>query len=49
MGYKVKDPETLSESNAPVLISAVQNSPIIYKKYIELGLEESRLIKGLII
>ncbi|MDA9679882.1 glycosyltransferase [Gammaproteobacteria bacterium] len=49
MGYDVLHPESLLESDTPVLISAVQNSPLIYKKYIELGLQDSRLIKGLVL
>lgn len=49
LGIEVLSPSVLLDTNIPVLISAVQRSPIIYKNYLQLGLEKSRLIKGLII
>lgn len=49
LGYMVHDPEVLLKSDDHVLIAAVQGSPIIYDEYIKLGLDESRLIKGLVI
>ena len=49
MGLEIKDPKTLRENNYPVLISAVQGYSVIHDKYTSMNLEESRLIKGLII
>ena len=49
MGREVRHPDTLHESTLPVLISAVQNSPLIYDRYLAMGLDEGRLIKGLVI
>lgn len=49
MGYPVYSPDTIAKSNLPVLISAVQNSPIIYEKFKKMGLNEKQLINGAII
>lgn len=49
LGYMVYDPEVLLKSDIPVLIAAVQGSPVIYDEYIKLGMNKSRLIKGLVI
>jgi len=49
LGMELLNPSILLDTNIPVLISAVQRSPIIYQNYLLLRLEESRLIKGLII
>jgi len=49
MGREVRHPDTLHETSLPVLISAVQNSPLIYDRYLAMGLDEGRLIKGLVI
>ncbi|MGL0959776.1 glycosyltransferase [Vibrio vulnificus] len=48
-GYNIYSPEVLVNDNKSVLISAVQNSAVIKKKYIELGLNESNLIKNMIL
>ncbi|KYN86705.1 hypothetical protein ATY35_13390 [Vibrio cidicii] len=48
-GYNIYSPEVLVNDNKSVLISAVQNSAAIKKKYIELGLNESNLIKNMIL
>lgn len=48
MGYDIVAPDTLLESNIMVVIAAVQNLPLIYNSFVELGLDESRLIKKLI-
>ncbi|WP_217909231.1 hypothetical protein, partial [Vibrio vulnificus] len=48
-GYDIYSPEVLVNDNKSVLISAVQNSAAIKKKYIELGLNESNLIKNMIL
>ncbi|EHI9243094.1 hypothetical protein J9100_004443 [Vibrio vulnificus] len=48
-GYNIYSPEILVNDNKSVLISAVQNSAVIKKKYIELGLNESNLIKNMIL
>ena len=48
-GHPVVAPESLLEDNEPVFLSAVQNTPVLYKNYIKLGLQEDRLIKGLIL
>jgi poly(ribitol-phosphate) beta-N-acetylglucosaminyltransferase len=49
VGYPVVAPESLLEDNESVFLSAVQNTPVLYKNYIKLGLQEDRLIKGLIL
>jgi len=49
MGHEVRDPAVLTGSDLPVLISAVQSSPIIFQKYLAMGLRESRLVRGLVI
>jgi poly(ribitol-phosphate) beta-N-acetylglucosaminyltransferase len=49
MGYPILAPDTLLKSDLPVVIAAVQNLPLIYKLFLELGIPESRLIKQLII
>lgn len=48
-GYKIYNPTKLKESSLPILISAVQASPFILEEYKKLGLEENRLIRGLVI
>lgn len=49
MGYQVYDPAKLKENDFPILISAVQASPKILVEFKKLGLDESRIIKSLII
>jgi len=49
MHYDIFGPEHLLDSNIPVVIAAVQNLPLIYKSFMSLGIDESRLIKQLII
>lgn len=49
MNHDIVGPETLLNSDIPVVIAAVQNLPIIYKSFVDLGIDESRLIKQLII
>ena len=49
LGREVRPPASLTESQLPVLISAVQSSPIILQKYLAMGLPESRLVRGLVI
>lgn len=49
LGYEVHPPQKLLDSDLPVLISAVQNTPFIYDNFIELGLDKSRLIKEVVI
>ena len=43
------DPRVLLDSDIPVAIAAVQGSPIIYDAFLALGIDESRLIKELIL
>lgn len=49
MDHKIVGPEQLLQSDIPVVIAAVQNLPIIYRSFKNLGIDESRLIKQLII
>lgn len=49
MEHDIVGPDTLLGSDIPVVIAAVQNLPIIYRSFKELGLDESRLVKQLII
>ena len=49
LSHKIYNSDTLHKSQEPVLISAVQNSQVMYEKYINMGLDESRLITGLVI
>lgn len=49
MGYDVVGPDKLLKSEVPIIISAVQNSSVIYEQFISLGLDEQRLIKSLVI
>ncbi len=49
MGYEVRDPVALHDSEEPVLISAVQNSFLIRQRFLQMGLDEKRLIKGLVL
>lgn len=49
IGHKVFDPKVLLDSDLPVIVAAVQNTPIILKRFYKMGLPESRLIKGLVI
>nr|VFK28828.1 MAG: Glycosyltransferase involved in cell wall bisynthesis [Candidatus Kentron sp. MB]VFK33963.1 MAG: Glycosyltransferase involved in cell wall bisynthesis [Candidatus Kentron sp. MB]VFK76526.1 MAG: Glycosyltransferase involved in cell wall bisynthesis [Candidatus Kentron sp. MB] len=48
-GKDVLPAETLLESNTPVVIAAVQNYSLIYRQFIELGLNKERLITKLIL
>ena len=48
-GYEIKHPSELKNNSYPVLIAAVQGYPVIYDSFVRLGLEEERLIKGLVI
>lgn len=48
-GKEVRDPQSLKEHNLPVVIAAVQNYGVMYQKYKAMGLDEGRLISGLII
>ncbi|QFT08551.1 glycosyltransferase [Vibrio sp. THAF190c] len=48
-GYDIYSPDELSNRNEDVLISAVQYSAQIKKKYISMGLDESRIVKDLIL
>ncbi len=49
MNIEIKHPQNLLKENKPVLISAVQSSPIILKKFFEKGLKEKDLIKELVL
>ncbi len=49
MDFDIKDPQNLLKEEKPVLISAVQNSPIILKRFFEKGLKEENLIKELVL
>ena len=49
LGFKVLDPKVLPDSDFPILIAAVQNVPKILENFYKLGLDESRLIKSLVI
>ncbi|MEB0029821.1 glycosyltransferase [Undibacterium sp. RTI2.1] len=48
MGHEIVGPDTLLKSDIPVVIAAVQNLPLIYQSFLDLGIDESRLIKKLI-
>jgi len=48
LGYDVYDPEILKGNDINIFISAVQNTPKILEEYSKLGLNENRLIKGLL-
>ena len=48
MDHDIVGPDTLLKSDIPVVISAVQNLPLIYRSFMELGMDESRLIRKLI-
>lgn len=48
-GYKVLDPKALLNSDCPILIAAVQNVPKILENFYELGVDQSRLIKDIVI
>jgi len=48
-GSKVLDPKVLLDSDFPVLIAAVQNAPQILENFYKIGLDESRLIKNLVV
>lgn len=45
----VCEPSVLLETDIPVVIAAVQAFPAIYDSYLDLGIDESRLIRKLII
>lgn len=45
----VFEPSVLIETDIPVVIAAVQAFPAIYDSYLDLGIDESRLIRELII
>ncbi len=49
LGYDIYDPKILKNSEYPVLIVASQNSSKILDQYKDLGLDESKIIKGLVI
>lgn len=48
-GYDIFSPEVLMQDNKKVLISAVQNSVLIKRKFLELGLKMEDLVKDMII
>jgi FlaA1/EpsC-like NDP-sugar epimerase len=48
-GLDVVAPDELLKSDLPVLVSAVQASPKILEEFYGLGLDESRLIRSLVI
>ena len=48
-GKKIFSPEVLKESNLPVVIAAVQGYPLILEQFKQLGLNESRIVHGLIV
>lgn len=49
MNHEIVGPEALLDSDIPVVIAAVQNLPLIYRSFLDLGIDQSRLIKQLII
>ncbi|SBT04228.1 conserved hypothetical protein [Candidatus Accumulibacter aalborgensis] len=49
MGYGIFGPDTLLKTDIPVVISAVQNLPLIHQSFVTLGLDKSRLINKLIL
>lgn len=49
MGHEIFGPDTLLKSGIPVVISAVQNLPLIHRSFVALGLDRSRLINKLIL
>lgn len=49
MDHDIVGPEQLLKSEIPVVIAAVQNLPIIYQSFQQLGIDDKRLIKQLII
>lgn len=49
LGYDIVAPSALLDSDIPVVIAAVQGFPAIYKSYVELGIDKSRLVSGLIL
>lgn len=49
MDHEIVGPEQLLQSDIPVVIAAVQNLPIIYQSFRQLGIDEERLIRKLII
>ena len=49
MDHDIVGPDRLLNSDIPVVIAAVQNLPLIYKSFVDLGIDQSRLVKQLII
>lgn len=49
LGHDIFGPSVLMDSDIPVVIAAVQGYPMIYDAFLNLGIDESRLIKKLII
>ncbi|PAF45164.1 glycosyltransferase [Helicobacter sp. 11S02596-1] len=49
MNKTIKAPKDFLEDNCPILISAVQGTPRIYQEFLQLGFDEKRLIKGIIL
>lgn len=45
----IVSPKILLNSEMPIVITAVQNYPLIYKLIKEFGIDESRIVKGLIL
>jgi len=49
MGHEVKGPDALVGTDTPILIAAVQSAPLIYSELQRLGIEESRVIRQLVL
>jgi sulfatase maturation enzyme AslB (radical SAM superfamily) len=49
LGHSIYAPYALLNSDIPIVIAAVQGFPVIYEEYLALGIDESRLIKKLIL
>ena len=45
----VHAPAALMNERIPVVIAAAQGAPAIYQSFIDLGLDRSRLVRGLIL
>jgi hypothetical protein len=45
----VRAPEALTQDDAPIVIAAAQAYPAIYQSFLDLGLDKSRLVRGLIL
>lgn len=49
LDYTIKDPQGFINQKCHILIGAVQGTPRIYKEFVEMGFDENRLIKGVVL